>query len=412
MMFFVLIAPAQNTFPGSGNVGIGTATPGELLEVNGNAKIDGYLVKKNTDVSNITTDGTSSNAFYFNSIQLGGIFPVGSASPDGFWPGNSLVVEGNGAGGLVLDTYGSGPILFGANRTLAMAIAPPTGYVWTGTAGPNASLQIGNPSTTGGTVGVFSSVLRTFSSTTLSSSAGTDLSLASVGFATENNVALGIHAFRVGTGSTWTSTAIGIGMDVDNTTRAGANIWLNANGNVGIGTTAPAATLDIAGNVKLSGSGASISFPGGTVQATAWNGTLGGGDYAESVDVSGDRQKYHPGDVLVIDPKVEGRFLKSTEPYSTNVMGIYSTKPGLVGRRQLTPKNLDEVPMAMMGVVPAKVSAENGPVHPGDLLVSSSIPGYAMKGTDRSKMVGALIGKAMGTIESGTGVIEVAVALQ
>lgn len=187
---------------------------------------------------------------------------------------------------------------------------------------------------------------------------------------------------------------------------------ISSSGNVGIGTTAPSAKLDVVGNIKLSGSGASITFPDGTVQSTAWNGTLGGGDYAESVDVSGDRKKYEPGDVLVIDSGSEGKFLKSAEPYSTSVMGIYSTKPGLVGRRQLTPKNLDEVPMAMMGIVPAKVSAENGPVHPGDLLVTSSIPGYAMKGTDRSKMVGALIGKAMGSIESGTGVIEIAVTLQ
>jgi len=94
------------------------------------------------------------------------------------------------------------------------------------------------------------------------------------------------------------------------------------------------------------------------------------------------------------------------------VLGIYSTKPGVTGRRQTTPKNGDEVPMAMVGIVPTKVSTENGAIKPGDLLVTSSTPGYAMKATDRSKIAGAIIGKALGSLHSGTGTIEVGVTLQ
>ena len=52
--------------------------------------------------------------------------------------------------------------------------------------------------------------------------------------------------------------------------------------------------------------------------------------------------------------------------------------------------------MAMVGRVPTKVSAENGPIHAGDLLVASSKMGYAMKGTDHDKMLGAVVGKALG----------------
>ena len=70
------------------------------------------------------------------------------------------------------------------------------------------------------------------------------------------------------------------------------------------------------------------------------------------------------------------------------------------------------MPMAMVGIVPTKVSTENGPVHDGDLLVSSATPGYAMKGTDRDKLTGAVLGKALGTLESGMGVIEVLNSLQ
>lgn len=190
---------------------------------------------------------------------------------------------------------------------------------------------------------------------------------------------------------------------------------VDGSGNVGIGTTSPGAKLEVNGNILLTaGSGASMTYPDGTVQSTAWNGVLSGGDYAESVKVSGDRKKYEPGDVLVIDPASEGNFLKSSAPYSTAVTGIYSTKPGVVGRRQLTARaNMkEEVPMAMTGIVPTKVSAENGPIKPGDLLVTSSKSGYAMKGTDRTQMLGAVLGKAMGHLDSGVGVIEAAVTLQ
>jgi hypothetical protein len=190
---------------------------------------------------------------------------------------------------------------------------------------------------------------------------------------------------------------------------------INPSGNVGIGTTLPGARLEVNGNIRLtSGSGASVTFADGTVQSTAWTGSLCGGDYAESVDVSGDRSRYEPGDVLVVDPNDSARFLKSSEPYSTLVAGIYSTKPGLLGRRQTTdPKtSTTEVPMAMVGIVPTKVSAENGPIKRGNLLVTSSTVGYAMKGTDRNLLTGAIVGKALAPLESGLGVIEVLVSLQ
>lgn len=192
-----------------------------------------------------------------------------------------------------------------------------------------------------------------------------------------------------------------------------AALVIKNGGNVGIGTTAPGASLEVNGNVKLTAnSGSSITFSDGTVQSSAYTGVTCGGDYAESVDVTGDHKRYEPGDVLVVDPNAPGRFLKANEPYSTLVSGIYSTKPGTVGRRQLTPKSPDELPMAMMGIVPTKVTAENGPIKTGDLLVASSSPGRAMRGTDRDRLTGAVLGKALGNLNSGTGVIEVLVTLQ
>ncbi len=208
--------------------------------------------------------------------------------------------------------------------------------------------------------------------------------------------------------------AVNIKNDLSNVSLADTKMYIDGNsGNVGIGTTSPGAILEVNGNMKLTAnSGAGITFQDGTTQTTAYTGVTCGGDYAEAMDVTGERTTYAPGDVLVLDTDHPGKILKSLDPYSTSVAGIYSTKPGTVGRRQLTPPSGTEVPMAMLGVVPAKVTAENGAIHVGDLLVSSSEPGYAMKGTDRSRMLGAVIGKAMGTLDSGAGTIEVLVTLQ
>ncbi len=139
-----------------------------------------------------------------------------------------------------------------------------------------------------------------------------------------------------------------------------------------------------------------------------------GADFAESVAVKGGSQDYAPGDLLVIDASGERRLSLSQSPYSTLVAGIYSTQPGVVASQhridEALPKN--EVPLAVVGIAPCRVSAENGPIVAGDLLVTSSTPGYAMKGTDRGRMLGTVVGKALEPLQKGTGVIQVLVTLQ
>ncbi|HKW66427.1 MAG TPA: hypothetical protein VJP04_04010 [Terriglobales bacterium] len=139
-----------------------------------------------------------------------------------------------------------------------------------------------------------------------------------------------------------------------------------------------------------------------------------GADLAESFAVQGDRKLYEPGDLMIIDRTANRRLALASQPYSTLVAGIYSTKPGLLAAPHniSDPQITAELPLAVVGVVPCKVSAENGPIEVGDLLVTSSAPGHAMKGTDRARMLGAVVGKALEPLASGKGVIQVLVTLQ
>ncbi len=115
---------------------------------------------------------------------------------------------------------------------------------------------------------------------------------------------------------------------------------------------------------------------------------------------------------MVIDRNSDRRFDISTEPYSTQVAGVFSAKPGILGSTHPLQSDENEIPLAMIGIVPCRVTAENGPIHRGDLLVTSSKPGHAMRGSDTARMQGAVIGKALQNLESGTGIIEILVTLQ
>lgn len=127
-------------------------------------------------------------------------------------------------------------------------------------------------------------------------------------------------------------------------------------------------------------------------------------DVAEFMPVTGDST---PGTVLVIGKG--GVLIPSSKAYDPHVAGIVSTAPAVsLGTKE--EGNPGEALIAVAGRVPCKVDAANGPVEEGDILTTSSRPGYAMKATN--PQVGTVLGKAMGTLESGTGTIEILVTLQ
>jgi hypothetical protein len=140
----------------------------------------------------------------------------------------------------------------------------------------------------------------------------------------------------------------------------------------------------------------------------------GGADLAEGLPGEGNADDYEPGDVLEISAGTDLSVRKTSAPYSPLVAGVRATKPGvLLSERGASAAADDLVPVSVIGILPTKVSGENGAIQKGDLLVSSSTPGHAMKGTDRDRMLGATLGKALQDFSGpGAGKIKVLVNLR
>lgn len=149
----------------------------------------------------------------------------------------------------------------------------------------------------------------------------------------------------------------------------------------------------------------------GTVRAPDYQGLP---DFAEEIRPSpANKSRLEPGDVLVAASDIDRGVTRSRKPYSTSVLGVYSTAPGFIGTEHpLEGASSETIPMAVIGIVPAKVSAENGPIKRGDLLTTSRTPGHAMRCANRRRCSGAIVGKALANWDRGTGVIKVLVSLQ
>lgn len=135
-----------------------------------------------------------------------------------------------------------------------------------------------------------------------------------------------------------------------------------------------------------------------------------GADLAEQFGVVGELAA-EPGCVVVLAG--EDRIRVSEQPYDRRVAGIVSGagsyRPAMVLDRQ---PGDDRRPLALTGKVWCNAEADSGPIGLGDLLTTSATPGHAMRAGDPRRAFGAVIGKALGSLASGRGLIPVLVALQ
>jgi hypothetical protein len=196
---------------------------------------------------------------------------------------------------------------------------------------------------------------------------------------------------------------------------SGATQWNNggsnsisfSGGNVGIGTNSPSEQLEVTGNLKLSGTGNITAA--GTIDA--YNIKAKYQDVAEWVPSS---EQLPAGTVVVLDSTKTNQVISSTQRYDTRVAGVISEQPGIA----LGESGAGKVLVATTGRVLVQVDASKSPIHIGDLLVTSDVPGVAMKsepvniGGVQLHRPGTLIGKALEPLEKGSGKILVLLSLQ
>jgi hypothetical protein len=138
---------------------------------------------------------------------------------------------------------------------------------------------------------------------------------------------------------------------------------------------------------------------------------LPGADCAEHFDVA-DPDLAEPGTVLVIQH--DGTLRDCTDAYDRKVAGVVSGagahRPGVVldGQRRTATRR----PVALVGKVYCKVDARYGAIDVGDLLTTSPTRGHAMKASDASKAFGAVIGKSLRALPSGTSLVPILISLQ
>jgi len=389
----------------TGNVGIGTSTPNALLEIKKSQSAGTTIILDNP----FTTSPNAAFSGVF--LKQNGAYRlfVGSINDN-----NNTHFGGSGA--VQFWNFANAPMLFSTNNTEAMRLTG-GGNLGIGTASPGEKLvTLGNM-----TVGNITSHTQLYSGYDAQSNVimelgyGTATSdvtpLASLVLSknqTSANNSIGVISFansslangsekRIASIGSATDGAVNSGILTFGTTLTGTiaeHMRITSGGKVGIGTTNPTEKLEVTGNIKVSGN----------INAKYQ-------DVAEWVDSAEDLRA---GTVVILDVKRPNHVMASTASYDTRVAGVISASPGITLGEHADGKVL----VATTGRVKIKVSAKNGPINIGDLLVTSNQPGVAMKSTAvkisgvQMHRPGTLIGKALEPLAQGTGEILVLLSLQ
>lgn len=387
----------------TGNVGIGTTTPGSKLEVIGNIALsDSSRITAKSDFGNYLMPYTAFGRMAFGtqgfdrmSILYNGNVGIGTNAPLGpLSVGDSAVAnsdgylvlgKSNGVGGarhfrigfdsafnFVIGDYG--------HSNQAGTWLSPFAISWQA---PSNSLYINSA----GSIGI-----GTNTPATKLHVLGEILSAGPVA----------AHSFldrTSGRGWAWYGTG-----DVARFWSAGTGdmLGITASGSLGIGTTAPSSKLHVVGDLTLTGTG-NISASG-TITAK----------YQDIAEWVPSRNSIPAGMVVVLDTEKSNHVVASHHAYDTRVAGVVSDNPGVI----LGEGGDGKVKVATTGRVRVKVDATRAPIRVGDLLVTSDKEGIAMRseplnlGGTPIHRPGTLIGKALEPLDKGVGEILVLLSLQ
>jgi hypothetical protein len=210
------------------------------------------------------------------------------------------------------------------------------------------------------------------------------------------NIALGGAQFGQDVNASQKLTVNGAFRVNDNATITGST---TINGGATIGGNVIATNLNLSQNFTAAGDGSVKTLT-----------ITGGADIAEPFDVG--YAELEPGTVLVIDDTCPGRLKESSDASDCRVAGVISGAGGIQPGISLSQAgvNAGGRQVALAGRVYVKADATAAPIRPGDLLTTSATPGHAMRAGRDSH--GAVLGKAMSSLDEGRGLVLVLVSLQ
>jgi hypothetical protein len=408
-----------------------TSTGGKpLIHIkHNNPNIASILYLEQIDTTNIVNPfviqqngkGAAMNVVQNNKLGTGGIFQINHAQNNGFAMRATSLGTGSAGRFIVNNAAGGTAVWATTNSNLGGPLAPVGIYgESTGTGSSGGAFRISNPANT---LSALYSETNGSGSAITGTNIGTGNGFGGLFSVTQSsNTYPAIQASTVGTGPgvrvIQNATSLGSGMDIF-IQNSSSTVSAFSVTHQGTGTGIFANHTGASGNIAVFQSGnANVARIDKTGKGFFNGGTqASGADVAEAFEVEGSVNEYEPGDVLVISETTDRTVEKSSSANSRKVVGVYATKPGVL----LTEKGIDDalgntVPMGVIGVIPTKVCLENGVIKRGDLLVSSSEKGKAMKAIPsfingiEIYPQGAILGKALENFDgSGKGLINVLV---
>ena len=451
----------------AGNVGVGTTTPQQKLDVPGGAVFGSIFVGASTTtyaynidllangnnnplVQRIQNTGTNTNddAVLTFETQLSRNYSIGIKRSTGAFSITPNLASLTGSTGIFMDLSGN---------------------VGIGTTSPETPLEVYKLNSSSGALttelklqsdgAANEGPMIKFAATGAANASKAFIAYQSLGSSFGGN---GNLLFGVASSTTSADVAVG-----------DAKLTIQGSGNVGIGTTSPVVRGGVAGGLNVSGpsdTGIQLDSTGtntntfftgntrGTGNMYVTNNSaatmyLGVGSYTATqvainssgyvgigknptvaLDVVGSisltgtvnakyqdvaewvpaSERLSAGTVVVLDSTKSNQVTSSSVSYDTRVAGVVSAQPGVA----LGEKSESKVLVATTGRVKVKVDASKGAIHIGDLLVTSDIIGVAMKsepvnlGAVQLHRPGTLIGKALEPLEKGKGEILVLLSLQ